>query len=172
MLNSLESSLSSLYLSVQFLLFARLFLCIVFKVRFALPGAPALGRARIEYQIRMALSSTFFGKFQKKKKNFFASVQSVFHIQNRSPFGGFSASFRCDSFPFVRTDLSRLTCCLPYFPVRRYPDTVPAPSVSVSGSTYPPRLPVFSIHPAAARMDGMSAGSRHPFSPSIVPGPG
>ena len=70
MLNSLESSLSSLCISAQFLLFARFFLCIVFKVRFALPGAPALGRARIEYQIRIALSSTFFGKFQKKRRTF------------------------------------------------------------------------------------------------------
>ena len=172
MLNSLESSLSSSVHLCTVPLFARLFLCIVFKVRFALPGAPALGRARIEYQIRMALSSTFFGKFQKKKKNFFVSVQSVFRVQNRSPFGRFLASSRYDSFPFVRTDLSRLTCCLPFSPVRRYPDTVPAPSVSVSGSSYPPRLPVFSTRPAAMRTDGMSAGSRRPSSPSSVPGPG
>ena len=172
MLNSLESSLSSLCISAQFLLFARLSLCIVFKVRFALPGAPALGRARIEYQIRMALSSTFFGKFQKKKKNFFVSVQSVFRVQNRSPFGRFLASSRYDSFPFVRTVLSRFTRCPPVHRFRRYRDTIPVPSVSVSGSSYPPRLPVSSIHPAAVRTDGMSAESRRPSSPSSVPGPG
>ena len=172
MLNSLESSLSSLCISAQFLLFARLFLCIVFKVRFALPGAPALGRARIEYQIRMALSSTFFGKFKKKRRTFSHPYEAFYPVQNRSSFGWFLASPLCDSFPFVRTVPSRFTRFLPVPRFRRYRDTVPAPSVSVSGSSYPPRLPVSSIHPAAARTDGMSAGSRRPSSLSSVPGPG
>ena len=172
MLNSLESSLSSSVPLGTVPLFARLSLCIVFKVRFALPKASAPGRARIEYQIIIGLSSTFFGKIDKKMRNFFAPVQSSPRLQNRSPFGWILALCRCFSFPFVRTDLSRLMRFLPFPRIRKYPDTVRAPSVFSSGSSYPPRLPVSSIHPAAARTDGRSAGSRRPSSRSSVPGPG
>ena len=172
MLNSLESSLSSSVHLCTVPLFARLSLCIVFKVRFALPKASAPGRARIEYQIIIGLSSTFFGKFDKKMRNFFASVRSHTRLQNRSSFGWIWALCRCFSFPFVRTDLSRLIRFLPFPRFRKYPDTVRAPSVFFSGSSCPPRLPVSLIHPAGAQTGGRSAGSRRPFSRSSVPGPG